>query len=147
MTSTGVGRIVSMYLNVGHREPMKDVQDANFIAGQGIEDDRHASAKAERSDFQVLLMDQETLDALDLAPSVVRENVTTSGIDLSSLPSGRTVRLGDEVVLRISKPCPPCSRMDEVRSGLRQELEGRRGMLASVVEGGSVRVGDPVRSL
>lgn len=126
---------------------MKDVQDANFIAGQGIEDDRHASAKAERSDFQVLLMDQETLDALDLAPSVVRENVTTSGIDLSSLPSGRTVRLGDEVVLRISKPCPPCSRMDEVRSGLRQELEGRRGMLASVVEGGSVRVGDPVRSL
>ena len=136
-----------MYLNVGHREPMKDVQDANFIAGQGIEDDRHASAKAERSDFQVLLMDQETLDALDLAPSVVRENVTTSGIDLSSLPSGRTVRLGDEVVLRISKPCPPCSRMDEVRSGLRQELEGRRGMLASVVEGGSVRVGDPVRSL
>ena len=136
-----------MYLSVGHREPMKDVQDANFIAGQGIEDDRHASAKAERSDFQVLLMDQETLDALDLAPSVVRENVTTSGIDLSSLPSGRTVRLGDEVVLRISKPCPPCSRMDEVRSGLRQELEGRRGMLASVVEGGSVRVGDPVRSL
>ena len=126
---------------------MKDVQDANFIAGQGIEDDRHASAKAERSDFQVLLMDQETLDALDLAPSVVRENVTISGIDLSSLPSGRTVRLGDEVVLRISKPCPPCSRMDEVRSGLRQELEGRRGMLASVVEGGSVRVGDPVRSL
>ena len=101
---------------------MKDVQDANFIAGQGIEDDRHASAKAERSDFQVLLMDQETLDALDLAPSVVRENVTTSGIDLSSLPSGRTVRLGDEVVLRISKPCPPCSRMDEVRSGLRRPV-------------------------
>ena len=136
-----------MYLNVGHREPMKDVQGANFIAGQGIEDDRHASTKVERSDHQVLLMDQETLDALDLAPSVVRENVTTSGIDLYSLPSGRTVRLGDEVVLRISKPCPPCSRMDEVRSGLRQELEGRRGMLASVVEGGSVRVGDPVRSL
>lgn len=136
-----------MYLNVGHREPMKDVQGANFISGQGIEDDRHATTKVERSDYQVLLMDQETLDALDLAPSVVRENVTTSGIDLYSLPSGQTVQLGGEVVLRISGPCPPCSRMDEVRPALQQELQGRRGMRASVVEGGSVSVGDTVQPL
>ena len=35
--------------------------------------------------------------------------------------------------------------MDEIRDGLRAELEGRRGMLARVVEGGTIGVGDAIR--
>jgi MOSC domain-containing protein YiiM len=34
--------------------------------------------------------------------------------------------------------------MDELRDGLRAELEGKRGMLARVVESGEVAVGDEV---
>jgi MOSC domain-containing protein YiiM len=34
--------------------------------------------------------------------------------------------------------------MDQIRDGLRGALEGRRGMLARVVAGGLVRVGDPI---
>jgi MOSC domain-containing protein YiiM len=34
--------------------------------------------------------------------------------------------------------------MDEIRQGLRQELEGRRGMVSRVVQGGSIHVGDPI---
>jgi len=61
------------------------------------------------------------------------------------LEPGQQVALGDEVVIQISKPCAPCSRMDEIRPGLQDELDGRRGMLASVVTGGTVNVGDPIR--
>jgi len=32
--------------------------------------------------------------------------------------------------------------MDEIRPGLQAQLEGRRGMLASVEQGGPVSVGD-----
>jgi MOSC domain-containing protein YiiM len=35
--------------------------------------------------------------------------------------------------------------MDELRPGLRQQLEGRRGRFVRVVEGGSVAVGDAVQ--
>jgi MOSC domain-containing protein YiiM len=76
---------------------------------------------------------------------VIKENVTTSGIDLSSLKPGQILELGDQVVLEVHKVCLPCSRMEEVRPGLQQELEGRRGQLAAIVRGGAVEVGDQVR--
>jgi MOSC domain-containing protein YiiM len=34
--------------------------------------------------------------------------------------------------------------MDEIRDGLKQELEGRRGMVSRVVQGGVISVGDPI---
>lgn len=43
--------------------------------------------------------------------------------------------------------CDPCHRMDELRAGLRSLLDDRRGMLAHVVEGGEVAVGDPIELL
>ena len=139
------GQVVSLHLNVAHREPMKNVTNATFIADVGIESDRHATSKEERRGYQVLLMAKEALDSLDLRPGLVRENVTTSGIDVSDLQPGQQVALGDEVLIEVSKACAPCSRMDELRPGLQNELEGRRGMLAGVVRGGQVRVGDTAR--
>ena len=40
--------------------------------------------------------------------------------------------------------CDPCQRMDELRTGLRSLLEDKRGMLAHVVAGGEVAVGDEI---
>jgi MOSC domain-containing protein YiiM len=37
--------------------------------------------------------------------------------------------------------------MEAIRTGLRAELQGRRGMLARIVEPGEVAVGDPVELL
>jgi MOSC domain-containing protein YiiM len=37
--------------------------------------------------------------------------------------------------------------MDEIRPGLQAELDGRRGMLARVVESGEVAAGDEVHLL
>ena len=147
MSPTAEGHIVSLQLNVEHRGPMRVVKSASLVGGEGIEGDRHASSREDRRGYQVLLIDQETLEALGLTPGTVRENVTTSGFDLASLAAGQRVALGEQAVLQISKPCAPCSRMDEVRSGLQQELEGRRGMLASVVESGTVVVGDTITAL
>jgi MOSC domain-containing protein YiiM len=37
--------------------------------------------------------------------------------------------------------------MDELREGLRAELDDKRGMLARVVESGEIALGDPVELL
>jgi MOSC domain-containing protein YiiM len=34
--------------------------------------------------------------------------------------------------------------MDEIRDGLKQELVGRRGMVAIVMQGGTIKVGDTI---
>lgn len=141
------GKVVGLRVKLGRRQPMRQVEPMVFVAGNGIEGDMHFSDKPHRQGYQVLLMQEENLEALGLDHGVVRENVTTTGIDLQSLQPETRVGLGDEVVLRLSKECVPCGLMNDIRSGLQKELMGRRGMLAAVEEGGTVALGDAVRVL
>jgi MOSC domain-containing protein YiiM len=84
---------------------------------------------------------------LGLQYGIVKENITSMGINLDSLVSGAILMLGEEVELKISKECIPCSRMDEIRPGLQDALKGRRGTLASVIKGGLVTIGDKIRQI
>ena len=138
------GSIISMRLCVGSRDPMKEVNDANFITGQGMEGDRHLRSDGRRSNRQVLIMDSETLSHFDLLPGQVRENVTVAGLDFSSISAGDKVSLGGDVILEITGDCEPCARMDELRPGLKDESDGKRGLLAFVEKGGVVSVGAEV---
>jgi len=120
---------------------MQLVRSANVIEGLGLEGDKHASAASKR---QVLLADKEALDAVGVLPGTIKENVTLEGVDVMQLSAGSRLRLGRSAVLEITAICEPCFRMDEIREGLQQELEGRRGMVARVVQGGIINVGDPI---
>jgi MOSC domain-containing protein YiiM len=120
---------------------MQLVATANLIADLGIDGDKHASAASKR---QVLLADKEALDAVGLLPGTIKENVTLEGVDVMRLPAGTRMRLGRSAVLEITGICEPCFRMDEIREGLKAELEGRRGMVSRVVRGGTITVGDPI---
>ena len=140
-----VAEIISLQICVGHREPMNPVDSATFIEGFGIEGDRHAVKSGARTVRQVLLMDEDTLEGFGLGIGQVRENVTVRGIDLHEVPEGQRLALGDDVVVEITQFCAPCERMEEVRPGLREELFEQRGMLATVISGGAVNVGDQVQ--
>jgi MOSC domain-containing protein YiiM len=109
------------------------------VPGSGFEGCAHANPPKR----EVLFVSQQHLDALDLQPGAIRENLTITGIDVHEWPIGQQVRVG-EALFEITMVCDPCHKMDELRDGLRAELEGRRGMLARVVEGGEVAVGDTV---
>lgn len=115
---------------------------AELVANLGLRGDVHALPDSSR---QVLLIERETLEALGLEPGAVKENITTEGIRLMDLPAKTRIGIGAEAVLEITKPCSPCSRMEEIRTGLLKEIAGRRGMLARVVAGGTIRRGDAVR--
>ena len=141
---SSAGMIVSIQRFPGSRRPMQPVNPARVIHDFGLEKDHHARAGSER---QLLLIEEETLQSMNLGIGEVRENLTTRGIVLTGLENGSILQIGSEVRLRITKPCLPCSRMDEIRAGLQRELEGRRGVLARVESGGSISVGDPIRIL
>lgn len=133
------GVVTSLQVCPGHRLPMRTVNSAVLVDDFGLEGDRHAKAKSRR---QVLLIEEEILDALDLDPGQVKENITTRGIDLGSLPVNTRLLAGESAELWITGPCAPCQRMDEIRDGLQEELRGRRGVLAWVRRGGPIHVGD-----
>ena len=128
-----------------HFGDMESRPNAHVIEDLGIEGDRYAIKRGfNRAKRQVLLMDKETIDLLGLRPGTVRENITTQDMDIYALKAGQRVRIGSEVELEITELCNPCERMDEVRPGLKDELEGRRGMLTRVAKGGDIAVGDGI---
>lgn len=137
------GTVVSIQLCVKHRQPMKSVASVRAIQNYGLEGDRHARANTAR---QVLLLEQETCEEYGFPIGAIRENITTRGIDLMTLPKGTKLGIG-EAVLITTKECEPCSMVDDVRMGLREELAHKRGMLAKVLQSGEMRVGSTIRIL
>jgi MOSC domain-containing protein YiiM len=136
------GTIVNLHLARVKDTPSDPVQVATAISGHGLEGDRNCRQDNPR---QVLVLDRETLDVLEMKPGQLKENITTAGLDLSLARPGEVLFIGGQVTMEIVGLCEPCGKMDAIRPGLREKLDGRRGMLVMVIDGGSIEVGDPIR--
>jgi MOSC domain-containing protein YiiM len=110
------------------------------VADHGLEGCAHARPGGKR---QVLFASNEHLEAVGVEPGRIRENFTVDDGDVQAWPVGQRLRAGT-AVFEVTMVCDPCERMDAIRPGLRGELEGRRGMLARVLEDGEVALGDPL---
>jgi MOSC domain-containing protein YiiM len=122
--------------------PSEPVREATAISARGLEGDRSCK---EHNLRQVLVMDKETLDALGIKMGQIKENITTTGLDLSQVEEGQVLFIGEQVTMEVVGPCIACGKMDVIRSGLQEALKGRRGKLAVVINGGPIKVGDPIR--
>ncbi|PKB67677.1 MAG: hypothetical protein BZY81_04115 [SAR202 cluster bacterium Io17-Chloro-G4] len=136
------GSITNIHIARIKETPSDPVQEATALSGMGLEGDRSCSAGNVR---QVLLMDKETLDEMDLIPGIIKENITTTGIDLTQAKAGQVVFIGDQVTMEVVGECEPCGKMDAIRPGLQERLNHRRGMLTTVINGGPIKVGDSIR--
>jgi len=121
---------------------MEEMPVARAIANFGLEGCAHARP----GERQVLLVERETLEAMELRPGILRENITTDGLNVNGLQPGQQLQIG-EARIEISGVCTPCDLMEKIRAGLRKELWGRRGMLCRVLEGGVIRPGDSIQKL
>lgn len=122
---------------------MEELSEVRAVGDRGFEGCAHGRPGSKR---QVLLVDRETLEAMELRPGIIRENITTDGLNVNSLPIGQLLRVG-EARLEVSAVCTPCDQMEAIRPGLRKELWGRRGMLCRVLHGGMIRRGDSIEKL
>src|SRR6266516_5993534 len=132
-----VGVFTSPARKSGRSEPN---ERRHAIVGQGLEGCAHANPPKR----EVLFVSKEHLDSVNVEPGAVRENLTVEGTDVEQWPVGQQVRVG-EALFESTMVCDPCQRMDALREGLRTEIQGKRGMLARVVESGEVAVGDDVQ--
>ncbi len=138
-----MANVAGLFVSPGRGSGRSEARErVRAIEGFGFEGCAHANPPRR----EVLLVSIQHLDRVGVEPGAIRENITVSGADVQSWPVGQRVRVGG-AILEITMVCEPCHRMDELRSGLRTELDGQRGMLASVVEGGDVVLGDPIELL
>jgi MOSC domain-containing protein YiiM len=139
-----MARIANVWVSPAKNSGRMDGREtARAIEGHGLDGCAHARAGTKR---QVLFASREHLDAVGVRPGRIRENFTVEGDDVHTWPIGQLVRAGG-ALFEITMVCDPCERMDAIRPGLRAELEGRRGMLARVLETGDVSAGDEIELL
>ena len=135
------GTITNLHIARVKGTPSDPVQEATAISGLGLEGDRSAY---EGNTRQVLFVDKEILDGAGLVPGQVKENITVTGMNVSQIQPGQVFTIGDDVTLEAVGDCEACGKMDAIRMGLMDEIQGKRGMLAKVINGGNIKVGDPV---
>lgn len=124
------------------------------MVGQGLVGDRYrgrASRSRRGPKRQVSLVAAEHLPIIsglvgrDLDAALLRRNLVVRGIPLRALMRLR-FSIGD-VLLEGSGPCDPCSRMEELLGpGGYAAMQGMGGIVARVIEGGTMTIGDSVLS-
>lgn len=126
---------------------MREVAEAEAIAGRGLVGDRYGSGSGKRG---ITLIQAEHLPVIaalaghaSVAPATLRRNLVIAGVPLVAL-KGRRFRIG-EVLCEGTAPCDPCSRMElALGAGGYNAMRGHGGLCARILEGGMVRLGDAV---
>lgn len=124
-----------------------EVSEATLVAGHGIEGDRKASRNR-----QLNVMSFETLkgmveEGFQTQPGKMGEQIVIRQLDVNTLPLGAKLQLGSEAVIEMIEARTGCSKFERVQLRTKQQAEGRLGMMARVLAGGKIRVGDVVRVL
>ena len=135
-----MAKVLHLFRAPKKRAPMEELATAHVVENVGLEGCAHARPNGKR---QVLLVDAETLRKMELPPGIIRENITTEGLDVNALKIGERVQVG-EVKLVVSAVCEPCELLEEIRAGLQEAMAGQRGMLCRVVSGGRLHAGDEI---
>ena len=159
------GALQAIALRPGRGQPAQAVHSAEAHAGQGLVGDRsHRLAGPGSGKRQVSLVQAEHLpviaalaggrwaeDGLDAL--LLRRNLVVAGLNLLAARSlfkdqPLLLRLGAQVVLEVTGPCEPCSKMEALLgSGGYNAMRGHGGVTARVLQGGWLAVGDAVQCL
>lgn len=114
--------------------------------GEGLIGDAHADCTTHR---QISLLAIESIGkmrrpGINLSPGDFAENLTTEGIDLTSLEIGTRIDIGNEVVIEITQIGKECHTGCAISKQVGKCVMPQEGIFARVVHGGPVRVGDSI---
>jgi MOSC domain-containing protein YiiM len=152
------GRLEAILLRPERHAPVLSVDTTEALESRGLQGDRTAakvSSKAGGSDRQVTLIQQEHLAVMaallrkeHVDPAWLRRNLVVSGLNLLAAKTlfkdePLLLHIGPQVVLEITGPCEPCSRMETILGpGGYNAMRGHGGMNARVRVGGRISVND-----
>jgi MOSC domain-containing protein YiiM len=125
------------------------MQTVTLVAGNGIEGDLNGQGNPNRN-LNVMSAERQAElkgEGFKTAPGELGEQIAVKGLDVDALPWGTRLQFGDSAIIEIVKPRTGCDRFEAIQGKPRTDAANRLGMMAKVVTGGVVRVGDPITVL
>ena len=152
------GMLQAIYLRPARGIASVAPQHAQAVAQQGLVGDRTYNTPSRNllgSNRQVTLIQAEHIGVISaligkpVSAALLRRNLVVSGINLlaaKNLFKDQTIQLTiGEVVLEITGPCEPCSKMElALGHGGYNAMRGHGGVTARIIQGGELKVGDVV---
>jgi MOSC domain-containing protein YiiM len=148
MEAGGPGTIVS--INVSRKKHVKKtpVGRGRFIQDKGIEGDAHAGFAHRQVSLLAVESMKKAIDAgLQVGPGDFAENLTTRGIDLVSLPIGTRLKLGRDVVVRVTQIGKECHTHCAIYRQTGDCVMPKEGIFTEVLNEGEVSVGDLIEKM
>ncbi len=144
--------------------PKRAVAGPVMLGSEGVEGDRHFNTLVHGGPNKAVLMIAiEFLDAMaargiPVYPGALGENLTVAGMDPHLWRKGQRYRVGEDVVIELTKLRTPCSNLDVYGQEIKAEMYdagcnrgdvdspkwGHGGFYARVVRPGIVVAGAPV---
>ena len=143
-TTKGIIEAISISKQRGTKK--QNIDCAELRVDCGIVGDAHAG-KWHR---QLSLLGSESIEKMiakgaEVGPGDFAENITTRGLDMSSVSIGDRLTIGASVKLVITHIGKKCHNGCYIRETVGDCIMPRMGLFARIAAGGTVRVGDTIR--
>ena len=142
-----MAQVMAVCISEKKGERKKPVAAVEVRQNHGIIGDAHAGEWHR----QVSLLAQESIDkmralGLDVTAGDFAENITTSGIDLVSLPIGTRLQVGG-TLLEVTQIGKECHTRCAIFYQAGDCVMPKEGIFARVITGGTIRPGDDISTL
>lgn len=139
------GKVVSV--NISRKKGVKKFPrpEGIALAEAGLEGDAHAGP----GHRQLSLLAWESIEKMRGAGVKVgagdfAENITTAGLELTSLPVGTILEIGQEVVLEVTQIGKVCHTACAIFRQVGYCVMPEEGIFARVLKGGKIKPGDEI---
>ena len=142
-----MAHVIAVCISENKGERKTPVGEVELRENHGIVNDAHAGEWHR----QVSLLASESIDkmrklGLDVNPGDFAENITTSGIELVSLPIGTRLKVGP-VLLEVTQIGKECHTRCAIYYQAGDCVMPKEGIFAKVITGGMIRPKSEVRVL
>ena len=138
--------IVSIAMSKKKGTPKKTVEGADLVVDYGLRGDAHAGPWHRQVSFLAAeSIEKARKRGLDVGFGDFAENIATRGLNWREVPIGTLVNLGNSAVVEVTQIGKECHSRCAIYYKAGDCIMPKEGIFGKVLQGGSIRKGDPIR--
>jgi MOSC domain-containing protein YiiM len=138
-------KVVSIAVSTKKGTRKTTVEEARLVENHGLQGDAHAGPWHRQVSFLAGESIEKTRACgLDVSFGDFAENIATAGIDWIQIPIGQRFKVGETAVLELTQIGKECHKKCAIYYQAGDCIMPREGVFARVIQGGTIRCGDPI---